>query len=308
MNFWSLMVVVTLVVGILLYVILTDMSWELLILISVLVYSVSVLMQRSLIKSDSSNPGFFAVLFQLICGLLIGIFGLITNKLEMPNFSPLIIPLLVMVFLYALGNVFLFQGLKQIEAARFTIVFSSRALVTVFASSLLFRESMSYVQFLGVLLVLAGVVIVNLKAAKLTITKKERPAILAAIFYGLANVNDRYLVQNMELYSFVSLAFLLPAIATFIFDKSAHTDIKSSLKNQPLGPMIALGLVYSLGAVSFFNALQIAPITSQAVTANLASVVVIVILSAIFLKERDNMARKILAALITFVGLVLIGS
>jgi len=49
------------------------MSWQILVAISVILYSVSVLLQRLLLKDDKSEPISFSVFFQVGVAVVIGI-------------------------------------------------------------------------------------------------------------------------------------------------------------------------------------------------------------------------------------------
>lgn len=56
----------------------------------------------------------------------------------------------------------------------------------------------------------------------------------------------------------------------------------------------------------FFVALQKAPNSSQVAAINLTSVIVIVLLSIIFLKEHTDWLKKIVGAVLSFIGLLLL--
>lgn len=283
------------------------MQWQVLIAGSVVLYAVSVLLQRVLIKRESSHPKAFASVYQLLCGVLIGAYGLATGVLSTSGLTMSIVPLAVSTLSYAAGNVALFQALKHVEASRFTILFALRSVVTVLGAMLLFGEQLTGTQLLGMLLVLAGIAVLHTKALKLRLSKQELPALLAAVFFGIANLSDRLALEHMELYGYVSLAFILPALILFVSDTRALGPIRQLVSWSALKPLVGLAAIYSAGAVLFFAALQTAQTASQVAVANLSSVVLIVLLAAAFLKERTDLARKLVAAVVTFAGLVLIG-
>src|SRR4030067_3803918 len=148
------------------------MNWQLLILISVTLYSIFVLLQRVILKENESQPIAYSIFFQLLTGIVIGMVGFLFADMSLPlNLNDLILNLILMTFLYGFSNVFIFKSLKETEASKFTIVFATRAFFTVLASSLLLKEFLTRSQFLGALLIFSGVVLVNLKSYKFSLDK-----------------------------------------------------------------------------------------------------------------------------------------
>lgn len=179
------------------------MSWQLLILISITLYSVSVLLQRIILKEHESQPVAYSIFFQLITGIIIGLVGFLFADMSLPgNLAKLLPNLILMTFLYGFANFFIFKSLKQTEASKFTIVFATRAFFTVLASSLLLRESLTQIQFFGAILIFSGVILINLKSSRFSLDKGSLLALLAAITFGTANTNDRYLLGFFNVYPF----------------------------------------------------------------------------------------------------------
>ena len=283
------------------------MGWQLLILISVILYSISVLFQRVILKENESQPIAYSMFFQLLVGIVIGIIGFVFADMSLPsNLASLFWNLVLMTFLYAFSNVFIFKSLKQTEASKFTIVFATRAFFTVLASSLLLKEFLTGTQFLGALLIFSGVVLVNLKSTKLSLDKGSLLALFAAIAFGIANTNDRYLLRSFNIYPYATLGFVAPFFLMSIIYPRELKHIKLFLSKKVLKKVLLLSVVYTVSAIAFFAALQVSSNSSQVASVNLTSVIITVILSVIMLKERSNLSQKIAGAVLSFVGLLLI--
>ena len=150
------------------------MSWQVLISISVVTYSVSVLLQRVLLREENSHPVAFSILFQLIIGTLIGIFTIVFYGIKFPsNLSTLWINIALCVVLYVFYNLYVYKALKELEASKFSIALSSRVLFTALASSVFLGESLKGTQIIGAALILFAVVLINFN---------EKPAAYAAGF------------------------------------------------------------------------------------------------------------------------------
>lgn len=282
------------------------MSWQFLILLSVVTYSISVLLQRVLVREDKIDPVAFAIVFQFILGLIVGIFGYLTQDMSVPNFQTIWVNFVLMVVLYSAGNIFLFTALQKIEASKFTIIFSCRALFTVFASSLFLGEFLNLGQWMGAICIFSGIFLVTGKISRINFSKYEFFAFCSAIAYGVANTNDRILLKSMHVYPYVFLSFLLPSILMTIVYPASIKHVNIFFRKKILWKLLVLCCIYATGALLFYVALQKAPNSSQVATINLTSVIVIVLLSIILLKEHTDWVKKIIGAVLSFIGLLLL--
>ncbi|MBM3209334.1 DMT family transporter [Candidatus Shapirobacteria bacterium] len=282
------------------------MNWLALILASVLLNSVATVLQRVVLREEKSDPVAYSIFFQLLTGLLIGGFGVVTSGLTFPDLRPLALFLILMTFLYGFGNIFIFQALKAVEASKFTVIFSGRALFTILASTLFIREPLTQRQWPGAILILLGVIIVNLQASRISLKKEDLIALLAAASFGFANTNDRFLLRSFSLYPYVFLAFIVPALFILSLHPRKIKEMAVFLEKKLFVRMLILCIAYAAAAITFFSALQIAPSSSQVATINLTSVIVTVLLALLILKERKNTTNKVIGALISFFGLVLV--
>ena len=282
------------------------MSWQLLVGISVVLYSVSVLLQRLLLKDEKSEPISFSIFFQVGVELTIAVLVLLIHgSIPLPDFSEISWSVLIMTVLYALANISIFKSLKATEASRFTVIFSSRTIFAVIATSVVFSETLTINQWFGALLIIIGVIIVSIKETKSKINKGDLLAMIAAVLFGLANTNDRFLVKFFDPYSYVIIGFLLPAILIGIIYPKKITGIKTYFKKDFIYKMILLCTLYGLSALAFFTALQITPNASLAFAMYAFSGVLTVVLAIILLKEKDYLSRKIVGAVLSLVGLLL---
>lgn len=282
------------------------MSWQLLILLSVFTYSVSVLLQRVLVKDDKSDPVAFSIVFQFITAAFIGAYAVAVGQMKIPELTPYIPGLLLMTVLYSLGNYFLFSSLKKVEASKFTIIFSLRAFFTVIASTIFLREALNTPQWLGALCIFGGVVLVAGNVRRRTFAREEWFAVLAAVFFGLAVVNDRFILRTFPVLPYVFIGFVTPGIGIALLRIRSVARIPVLLKGSLVLKLTALCAIYAVSAVAFFIGLQKAPNASQVITINLTSVIVSVILAIIFLRERTDWIKKLIGAALSFVGLLLL--
>lgn len=285
------------------------MSWQILVGLSILLYSFSVILQRYLMRDEKSEPISFAIFFQIGVAIVIGLIVLLTQgSIPLPNLSGIVWSVLVMTAAYALSNIFIFRSLKLTEASKFSVIFSGKTVFTILGVSIFFSEKLSSVQWIGAMLILVGIFIVSVKDIKKKLNHGDLLALIAAIFFGIANTNDRFLVKYFDPYSYVVIGFLLPGLVLAAVYPKKLKNISSYLKFNFLKKGLLLLVIYGFSAVTFFSALTITTNSSQLYTINSFSAILTVVLSVVFLKEKDDIGRKLLGAVVSVVGLLLVNS
>lgn len=284
------------------------MSWQVLIGVSVVTFSFSTLLQRTILKRAGVSPIAFTILFQFLVGFLILIFGVFSgaNMDVRPNLGTILPNLIASPFLYAFANVLLAKALSKTEASKFTIIFSSRVIFTILTAAIFLNESLNGRQFLGTALVLSSVVLVNLNGKKLELGKPDLLALLSAILFGVGNVNDRYILKFANIYPYMVFDFVAPTLLLLIFYFKEVPQIKKFLEARFALLLLTLCGIYAVSATTFLSALKFGENVSQISVVNLTSVIITVLLSFIFLKETDGWPKKIAGALLSFIGLILV--
>ncbi len=283
------------------------MSWQILISLSVLFYSISVLLQKKLLKDDKSDPISFSIFFQVGVSFIIAILVLvIKGGIVVPDLSKIWIYVLLMSVLYGLANLSVFKSLKLTDASQFGVIFQSKNLFAILGTSLIFNETLDIKQWIGAMLLILGVVVVSFTKNKFKFDKGSALALVAGLLFGLANVNDRLLVNYFDPYSYVVVGFLFPAVLISVIYPKKLSGIKTFINKAMIFKMTLLCLVYGLSAVAFFAALATTTNAAQLFTINAFTVITVVIFSILFLKEKDYMARKIIGSILSLIGLLLV--
>jgi drug/metabolite transporter (DMT)-like permease len=283
------------------------MSWQILILINVLLYSVSVILQRTIIKNKESDPWAYSIMFQFIVGVMIWIYTYFTMgtniHMDIPFYHP---NLVLMTLLWGGANIFIYNALKVSEASTFTIIFATRSLFTLMASTIFLREFVSPTQLFGILSIVVGVIVVSYKKKGLSFGKKELFSFGAAVFVGLANTNDRAVLKLLDVQTYSVISYLFPAFFLLVLRPKTISKLKTMMDKTTIKNTLLLAIFWVGFSLTFNQALKIAPSASQVSAISLTSVILIVLLSVVFLKEKDNLAKKIIGAIVSFIGLLLV--
>lgn len=281
------------------------MTWQFFLIASILASSVNGLIHRTIMKNDQSDSKAQTVVFAGLTGIFGLVLALLTTGFHFPPLS-LWFNFLLMVALITSASILTFRAYKTVEASEMGILLSTERLWTVVLAFIFLGEAVTISKVLGTVLVLVGVGIVYWKRHSVKFSAGISLALVAAILYGISYVNGFYILRSFDAPSFVVFGSLLPALIIILWQPRVLKKMRFYLipKNGVLVSVSALFdtlmsvflyLAYQLGR----NASQISPLAAT-------SLVITVILAAIFLRERDDLLRKLLGSTIVVLGIIFI--
>lgn len=281
------------------------MSWQALLATSILTYSFSIILQRILLKDEKSDPVAYSIIFQLLVGTLIGIYALF-HGFKIPNLIPILPNLVLMTILYGAANILIFSSLKLIEASEFTIIFSSRSLWTIFGAILFLGEHFSIRQAIGTILILTSITLISWKTHKLKFNRGMLFSLVAAVVFGLAFVNDAFIIRNFDVPSYLFIAFIMPAFVIWVLNPGSTLRMRSLLRKNTMKKLGLFGILYAVSTVTIFLAYQVGRNAAQIAPLNQTSTVLTVLLAIIILKEKENLLKKLIGAVLSLIGVILV--
>ena len=281
------------------------MSWQLLTAISVLSLSISVILQRTLIHRDRTDPFAYAVVFQGIVGILLMIVA-ISLGFKLPGIQAVIIPAIISVIFYGVGHIVYAKTLQKVEASAFSVLFATQAVWIMALGIVLFGESLTALQVAGTILIFGGVGLLVKNLSSVFKDKGVFLGLLTGLMFGIAITAWSYVGRHTDTLSWAAISFMGTALVAFVVRPKSVQKMKPLLKPKVLVTLILLAVFYGVGSLAMLFAYKIG---SFAIISPLrqTSIIVTVLLALAFLpQERNRIRRKILAALICVVGVVLI--
>jgi len=283
------------------------MLWLWLTLFSVVAFSTLDLLMR-LLAVRAVNPRAFAFVYNS-WGALFSLGFFIVEAVINPvnvSVSPTSATLLFLVILlYGLYERLHFAVRKYVEVSTLATMFRLSSAIAFFGSLIFLREAVTIPKLVGACLVIGASVWVvqnNSQGWRLT-----RPAVLAffcAIVLGLAWMVDKPASSGLpaSLYSVLTWGLVLPVIA---YPRLALRDIIREMDIAKGNVVVtsflnAAGYVFMIKAYALAEASRVIPIISASVTLS--------VLGGVFiLGERKHLTRKIIASIVAFAGIVLLG-
>lgn len=279
------------------------MSWLFFAFINVVMASVASLYQKVAMREEKTDAVVSAITFMLLSDACYFVYALVTG-LHLPPIS--IVPyFLGASILYAAGTVLFFRAIKKIEASEMSIIGSAGSIVTLIASMIFLKDVFATSQFIGIVCILGAVVLINFKKHDFVINQGTWLALLATSCYGIAVIFDTVIIHNFEVASYMAIGTAGTALVMmFMYPRKVPTVFKSL--RQVNTALLIFSVLYAIQGIAFYLALNTGVLVAQLSAVARASIILTVILSTIFLGERDNMLKKLFGAVLTTVGVILV--
>lgn len=240
------------------------------------------------------------LIFNLLVVLFIGSFNEI-NKLDFK----IIIFLILSGITTALLWLSYFKALQLCDVNKVTPIDKTSIVLTLLLSSVFLNEKITIIKIISMILILIGTFLMtNIKAKKCD-NKWLIYAILTAIFTSLATILGKIGIKDIEsnFGTLIRTIIVFIIIWTIIFIKSKHKEIKLINKKSWLFILLS-GITTGLSWLCYFKALQGGE-ASIVFPIEKLSIVVAIIFSCIFLKEKIN-KKSILGLILIVVGTLLL--
>ncbi len=129
--------------------------------------------------------------------------------------------------------------------------------------------------------------------------------IIANICMSIALLIDVNLSNNFNLAIYISLSLIISSILIFIFERIKISDVTSEYNNSNKKILLITATSRGVMMILKLTAFSLGNITITSTLISL-SVILDVIVGYIILKERDNLIKKIIAAIVIILSLFLI--
>lgn len=192
-----------------------------------------------------------------------------------------------------------------IEASTYSMLKQLSTTFMIFAGLIFFKEEFVLMKFIGAMLIIFSNILIFYKKGKFEFNKYILLGILSNIAYTVALFLDVNISDNFNLPFYVALTLIIPALLIIIFERIKPSEIKNEFINGNKKSILITALSWGTMIVVQLRAYQLGNVT---VVAPLCALTVIlnVIVGYLFLKEKDNLLRKIIAAILLIISIILI--
>ena len=168
-----------------------------------------------------------------------------------------------------------------------------------------FKEDIILMKLLGGLIIIGSNILLVMEKGKFVFNKYIIFQLISVLSFSIAISLDIEINEQFNLPIYIGMTLIIPAILIILFERLSFNKIVNEYKEGNKTAIIITGItwgiaiLFNLRAYVFGNVTTVAPISSLNVLIN-------VIVAYLFLKEKDNLFRKIIAAIGIILGILLI--
>lgn len=250
------------------------------------------------------RAGALTVLLQMTAGLTALILCPFF-EFKFPTDIKVYIMLGISIIFYAMSDRMNTTVRSGIEASTYSMLKQLSTTFMIFAGLIFFKEEFILTKFIGAMLIIISNLIIFYKKGKFEFNKYILLGILSNIAFTVALFLDVNISDNFNLPFYVALTLIIPALLITIFERIKPSEIKNELVNGNKKAILITALSWGIMIVVQLRAYQLGNVTVIAPLCAL-TVMLNVIVGYLFLKERDNLLRKIISAILIIISIILI--
>lgn len=281
------------------------MSWQILVGLSILLFSINGLLHRVLMKDSKSDPNSQAFMFTTIVGLLGVVIVLFQGGLKSYMTLAQLPYFLLIAGFTSIGSIYAFKGFKFIEASEHTILLTSSKFWSLIGAVVFLGESLTLRKLVAGIMIVCGVMIAEWRKHRFVINMGALYVLLAAISYAAGEILSFYVLRDFDSTAFLVYCSFLSAIIILILNPRIFSKLTFYAKGKNLANIITVSINDTLASLFLFNAYQVGRNALQIGPLMATQTIVTVVLALIFLRETDKMAQKISGSLIAVLGTIL---
>ena len=196
------------------------------------------------------------------------------------------------------------QSLKYLEASVYSILYNLRILFTTVLGIIFLNEKIIPLQILGGIFIFLAVVTVRQKGRRDLTNRGIEWGLAASVVISVLNLFEKELINQVGYLSYAIPSMLLAAVMMWIILLKRGKRIPIKTFKEP--KTMQLMALRAISAYGFGLAFYAGGILSVSTYISSLSVIIIVLLGAILLNEKDYMKQKLIATALAVAGLTTI--
>jgi drug/metabolite transporter (DMT)-like permease len=251
------------------------------------------------------NDGAATILLQIIAGISVLALSPFFS-FHWPGKLSVFLLLVGACIFYAVNDRLQMTVRKNLEVSTFSIINQFSTVFVIIYGLTLFRDPTSSVKLLGAALIVAANAMIFYKPAKqrIEINKYSLLAMAATLAFATAISIDIDISRQFNLPVYIRLTLLLPALIIGLGGRIKVSDSIAEWKKGNQKFFLITGVAWALSIFFSLRAFRYGQVNTV-ITLEAVAVILNVLAAYIFLKERDKPYRKIAAAFLIFIGVLL---
>jgi len=281
------------------------MSWQLYTAVSVIGLSVSIILQRILLHKHKTDPVAYSVLFQLFVAVILLVAALATG-FSLTGIGDVWLIACICIVLYGIGTVVYAKTLQRVEASAFSMFFATHAVWVMALGVLFFNESLTILQIIGSVFIFISVGLLAKNITRIFRDKGTLYGLATGVIYGFAITSWAYVGREVDTVTWAAVSFVGSAAVSFLISPRSYKKMAPMLKGGVAVKMLLLALFYSIGSLAMLLAYKYGTLTLVSPLRQTGIIVTTLLALLLLAQERNRITIKLVAACISFAGVVLL--
>lgn len=278
-------------------------NWILYVMLYLIVITIFTQFYKEATKKIQKT-GALTVLLEMIGGLAALVLCLFF-EIRFPTDIRIYIMLAISIICYTVKDRLDTKVMSGIEASTFNILQQLSTTFMIFAGLIFFKEEFILAKFIGAMLIIFSNVLVFYQKGKFEFNKYVLLGIISNLVFTVALFLDVNISEHFNLPMYAAITLIIPAILIMIFERIKPSEIKNEFANGNKKAILITAITWPIAIITQLRAYQLGNVTIVAPLCAL-SVMLNVIVGYLFLKEKNNLLRKIISAILIIISIILI--
>lgn len=280
------------------------MPWQVLISIAVVLLSLAIIQQRMILRRHSVDETAFATVFQLSVAFVLLPIALF-HGISFRGFDDMALLIVLSGACFGLGSVVYAKSLERVDASAFSVLFATQTIWIMLTGSIFLHETLTRWQMLGSILILGSVAILVKNIHRILIEKGFGLGLLTGLLFGVALAASAYISRHTEPITWVIASFVLGSLGSLLANPRKIKACVKLVHRSIMRKLLATSVLYGLGTIAMTYAYIDGPLSLVAPVRQSGIVVTTLLAFILIRQERRDITRKITAAFVCFLGVVL---
>lgn len=285
------------------------MYWVWLTAISVVFRAIYGLMTKVLSNRIHASPYTQGALLSFSGALLSLVFSPVIGGLQTHFVDVSLITVIFVILGQGLGNIVYFAAIKNLTNGTAQITFSSILVFNTILSFIFLNLHLTFINAIGLIMLLLAIMTVT--TGKIEFHKKGVILMMfSAFLFSVFQIASAKLSKEVGSSTYLLIAYLGSALTIFLL--KSKLIIRDISRSKELKTLISIPLLTALPSIGNFlfayYAYRNAPQPAKVAMLLTSQVVIVVLLSYFFLKEKQHLPRKIAASVLVVLSAILIES
>lgn len=257
-----------------------------------------------IVSGRMKSAGALTILVELIAGIF-SLLWIPFFEIKLPTDFKVYIFLSLAIIFYALQNRIATTARSGMEASSYSIIKQLSNVFVIIMGFIFLKEELTYQKVIGSILLIGSNVMIFYEKGTWKNNRYLFLGVIANLCMGIALFLDVNTSYSFNLAFYVSITLLFPALLVFSLERIRIKDIIEEWKINSNKFILLTSISWSLMMITKLRSYQLGEVTLIAPLCSL-TVILNVLFAFIFLKNRKNILKKIIASIIIIFGVFLI--